>query len=102
VSLSELGRDTLFVYGFGNILINLLPIYRGEDPLGLLFVLLFLGSLIVLTMVRDRLFRVLDRLTMGSASLFMRHYRAVHAHAVDSMMTRLPAVSTAPLEGRPG
>lgn len=98
LTLSRLGRETLFVYGFGNILINLLPVYGGKSLIGLLFVPVFLVILIILTVQRDKLFELLDTLTMGLATLFLRHYRVLCAQAVEVMSAHLPGTRKMPFQ----
>lgn len=52
VSFSSLGRDTLFFYGFGNIAINLLPVYEGPGWQGLFYAVAFVLALCLITLAK--------------------------------------------------
>lgn len=75
--LGELGKDTLFVYGFGNILINFLPLYRGSDAVtGFALLCAFMVFLILLSFQRSRISRAIDPEESGPLSRIQRAYEA--------------------------
>ncbi|WP_413785642.1 hypothetical protein [Cognatiyoonia sp. IB215182] len=75
--LGELGKDTLFVYGFGNILINLLPLYRGTDVVtGFALLCAFMVFLVLLSFQRSRISRAIDPEGSGLLSQIQKAYEA--------------------------
>lgn len=69
------GRQTLFVYGAGNIVLNLLPSYSGQDPVvASAFVTIFMALLLGLAWIRSVRPDWLNRLGMGIPSMVFRVY----------------------------
>ena len=70
-----MGRQTLFVYGAGNIALNLLPRYSGQDPvIASALVMIFLTLLLGLAWIRSVRPDWLNRLGMGIPSKVSRAY----------------------------
>jgi len=74
--VSTIGRKSLFAYGFGNILINLLPTYKGSFEMGLLLSLAFMGALTLITLDLSRIKPRLDYVGGHLLSAFMRFWTA--------------------------
>ncbi|MEM9523555.1 MAG: hypothetical protein AAF982_06115 [Pseudomonadota bacterium] len=86
LSFETLGRDTLFYYGFGNIAINLLPVYDGSSPvIGYGLALGFLGALTAISMTRGQLFALGNRLFFGLPA----RLHAGYGQVISGLATRL-------------
>ena len=93
-SFDTLGRETLFMYGGGNILINLLPIYYGSRLVGFGFLALFMGLLIVSTVYKPEFSKAANQGTGGLVSQINRLYRRL----VGGAIARLQGTSAPPFE----
>ncbi|MCA8902023.1 MAG: DUF1624 domain-containing protein [Hyphomonas sp.] len=76
-SLAALGRDTLYIYGGGNIFLNLLPGYTGQSHLAFLAVAAFLCALMLSSIYKPQVSQVANRLSAGWISRIYRGYKAV-------------------------
>lgn len=76
-TLAELGRRSLFIYGFGNAAMNLLPVYEGNAGIGLALSVAFMTLLILMTLDLARSDSRLDRATGGFLSRFRPRYEAI-------------------------
>ena len=70
-----MGRQTLFVYSAGNIVLNLLPRYSGQDPVvASALVMIFMALLLGVAWIRSVRPDWLNRLGMGIPSTVWRAY----------------------------
>lgn len=76
-ALAKLGQRSLFVYGFGNVAMNLLPKYAGEPWIGLALSVAFMAVLILMSLDLSRDDSLLDRLSGGFLSGFRFRYEAM-------------------------
>lgn len=83
--LATIGKRSLFFYGFGNLALNLLPVYEGSPWVGLLLSAIFLTVLILLTLDLHSEDSRLDRLSGGFLSDFKVRYDA----GMHSLLTRM-------------
>lgn len=83
--LATIGKRSLFFYGFGNLALNLLPVYEGSPAIGILLSAIFLVVLVALTLDLARDDSRLDRLSGGFLSEFKIRYDA----GMHDMLNRL-------------
>lgn len=63
--LAAMGRNSLFGYGFGNVALNLSPVWRGDPWVGAGLAALFLAALIWLTVDLERTVSRVDGMSGG-------------------------------------
>lgn len=90
--LATIGQRSLFFYGFGNVLINLLPAADVGPVAGLLLSLVVLAAMILMTLDLARDDSWLDRATGGFLSAFRRRYDARLTNLSSGMAGRVPAL----------
>lgn len=91
MGLSIVGRQTLFVYGFGNVALNLLPVYHGSPKIGLALALLFLAGLFLLSLDRAWPRATLsNRLLLGVPGAFVSAYGRLVERVVQRVMRVFP------------
>lgn len=88
-SLARLGRDTLFVYGFGNVALNLLPVHEGGADAGLGLTAAFLFALCAVSLdafgLRSRSDRAMMHLPARAAALYRRAAASAIARAAEAL-----------------
>jgi hypothetical protein len=73
-ALATFGQQTLFVYGLGNVALNLLPVYGGRMAVGLVLTAGFMAALLWLSLDRARPRPLANRLLLGVPGAFVRTY----------------------------
>ena len=91
-TLANFGTKTLFIYGFGNVALNLLPIYEGLVGLGLVLALLFMIGLLALSCVGWTKGTALDRLSSRFQVIWDRVLSAMVTFIADSLLRRMRAL----------
>lgn len=82
---AALGWQTLFYYGFGNILLNLLPEYSAAFPFDMLIVAAFIGVLTVLALDRASVEPLQQRLSFGIFDSVGRVYSGAVSRSIDQV-----------------
>lgn len=90
-TLAELGKRSLFVYGFGNVAMNLLPTYGGNPVIALALAVAFMAVLILMTLDLARSDSLLDRATGGFLSRFRVRYEEIVQGAFGRLQSNLKA-----------
>lgn len=87
--LAELGKRSLFIYGFGNVAMNLLPVYEGNPGIALALSVVFMTLLILMALDLERSNSRLDRATGGFLSRFRPRYEDVVQRAFGRLRSNL-------------
>lgn len=88
-TLAAFGRDTLFIYGFGNVALNLLPTYHGGPLAAGALALCFLAVLLCLSLERLDARATFNRLALRLPETVSRGYARVLAWALPPLAASL-------------